>query len=377
MEESDVLSELIGTVYDAALDASLWPAALRNIAHFVGGSSAALYAKDATSKSGNVYYEDGSHDPHYVRLYFEEYIKIDPATTGHFFAEVGEVVATGDVVTYEEFVQTRFFREWAEPQGLVDFVSAIIDKSSTTIASFGVFRHERDGRVDAETRRRMGLVVPHVRRAALIGKVVDLKTIEAAMLIEVLDAISAGMFLLDAEGRIIHANVAGHAMLAAGTMLSAVGRRLTPSDPGSDQLLRDCVAAAGGGDTALGVRGIAIPLTGGEHDRFVAHVLPLTSGRRQWTGSDRAVAALFVHRASLNTPSPPEIIARTYGLTPTELRVLLAVVEVGGAPEVAEALGVAETTVKFHLRHLFEKTDTHRQADLVKLVAGFCNPLIG
>lgn len=52
MEESDVLSELIGTVYDAALDASLWPAALRNIAHFVGGSSAALYAKDATSKSG-------------------------------------------------------------------------------------------------------------------------------------------------------------------------------------------------------------------------------------------------------------------------------------------------------------------------------------
>ncbi len=42
-----------------------------------------------------------------------------------------------------------------------------------------------------------------------------------------------------------------------------------------------------------------------------------------------------------------------------------------------DALGVAETTVKFHLRNLFEKTDTHRQADLVRLVAGFCNPLIG
>jgi DNA-binding CsgD family transcriptional regulator len=54
----------------------------------------------------------------------------------------------------------------------------------------------------------------------------------------------------------------------------------------------------------------------------------------------------------------------------------LAVVEVGGVPEVAEALGIAETTVRFHLRQLFAKTGTRRQADLVKLVAGFANPLV-
>ena len=36
-------------------------------------------------------------------------------------------------------------------------------------------------------------------------------------------------------------------------------------------------------------------------------------------------------------------------LTPMELRVLLAIVEVGGAPEVAEALGIAESTIKTHL----------------------------
>jgi DNA-binding CsgD family transcriptional regulator len=74
-------------------------------------------------------------------------------------------------------------------------------------------------------------------------------------------------------------------------------------------------------------------------------------------------------------PSPPEVIARTFRLTPSELRVLLAIVEIGGAPEAAEALGIAETTVKFHLKRLFEKTGTGRQADLVKLAAGFVNPL--
>jgi len=59
-----------------------------------------------------------------------------------------------------------------------------------------------------------------------------------------------------------------------------------------------------------------------------------------------------------------------------ELRVLLAIVEVGGVPEVAEALGVAATTIKTHLGRVYKKTDTDRQADLVKVVAGFSNPLL-
>ena len=43
----------------------------------------------------------------------------------------------------------------------------------------------------------------------------------------------------------------------------------------------------------------------------------------------------------------------------------------------AVALGVAATTVKTHLARLFAKTGTNRQADLVKLVAGFSGLLIG
>jgi DNA-binding CsgD family transcriptional regulator len=64
-----------------------------------------------------------------------------------------------------------------------------------------------------------------------------------------------------------------------------------------------------------------------------------------------------------------------YKLTPTELRVLLAIVDIGGVPEVAASFGVAATTIKTHLSRLFEKTGVGRQADLVKLVAGFSTPL--
>jgi DNA-binding CsgD family transcriptional regulator len=44
-------------------------------------------------------------------------------------------------------------------------------------------------------------------------------------------------------------------------------------------------------------------------------------------------------------------------------------------PEVAEALGIGESTVKTHLGRVYEKTGAHRQADLVKLFAGYTSPL--
>jgi DNA-binding NarL/FixJ family response regulator len=87
------------------------------------------------------------------------------------------------------------------------------------------------------------------------------------------------------------------------------------------------------------------------------------------------VAALFVRKAALAMSSRPEVIGKAFKLTPTELRVLLAIVEVGGVPEVAAALGVADTTVRTHVSRLFEKTGASRQADLVKLVAEYSGPL--
>ena len=84
-----------------------------------------------------------------------------------------------------------------------------------------------------------------------------------------------------------------------------------------------------------------MPLITREGERYVAHVLPLTSGARRRAGTSyAAVAALFVHKAALEMPSPPEAIAKTFKLTPSELRVLLAIVEVGGVPETADALGI-------------------------------------
>jgi DNA-binding CsgD family transcriptional regulator len=232
--------------------------------------------------------------------------------------------------------------------------------------------------VDAEMRRRMRLISPHVRLAVVISRVIELKTARADMFTEILDGLSAGMFLVDAEGRIVHANAAGHAMIADGNLLRAVNGRLAPTDPDAAQNLKDVFAAAGVDDSAVGTRGISVPLRAREGEQLVAHALPLSSGMRRDTGNAyKAAAVLFVHRADPDTPAPPEVIAKTYRLTPSELRVLLAVVEVGGGPDVAKALGIAESTVKTHLKRLYAKTGASRQADLVKLLTKFASPLAG
>jgi DNA-binding CsgD family transcriptional regulator len=374
MDDGEQLSALIGSVYDAALDSTLWTEVLKRAADFVRGDAAGLLSKDCLSKYGNAHYHVGV-DPRYMQSYLETYSFFDPMATLPLF-DVEQIVSTVDLVPYDEFREGRFYQEWAKPQGFIDAANAVLEKSVTSCAFFSVIRNDSQGMVDDEMRRHMALIVPHVRRAVLVGKVIDLGQAETATLADMTDGMGAGIFLLDASARIVHANVAGHAVLRAGDFLRAISGRLVATDASIDQTLREAFASAGNGDDALGVKGIAVPMTGANDERYVGHVLPLTAGKRRSAGARyHAVAALFVHRAALEMPSPPEVIAKMYRLTPTELRVLLAIVEVGGVPEVAETLGMGATTVKTHLGRLFDKTNTGRQADLVKLVAGFASPL--
>jgi DNA-binding CsgD family transcriptional regulator len=112
-------------------------------------------------------------------------------------------------------------------------------------------------------------------------------------------------------------------------------------------------------------------------ERWLAHVLALTAATREKTGiPNAATAAVFVRRATVENPTALQTVAKLYKLTAMEVRVLQAVVEIGGAPQAANSLGISETTVKTHLRNLFQKTDCRRQADLVKLVAGAACPFL-
>ena len=261
-------------------------------------------------------------------------------------------------------------------KGWLIFLSVFLEKAAPKAAMFGIFRHERQGIVDEETRQRTRLIAPHIQRAVLISKVIDLKQGEAASLAQAFDGLRAGVILVDLAGRVVHANAAAHALLSDGRVLRVSRGRLVCDNAKADLDLQAVFAAAALGDCAIGTKGIPLPTAPNIAEPYVAHVLPLVaSERRRSAVHHAATAAVFVHKAALEAFSPPEVMAEIFKLTMTELRVLFAIVEVGGVPEVARVLGIAPSTVRTHLAHVYDKTGVARQADLVKLVAGFVSPL--
>ena len=374
-DEFEQVSGLVAAIYDAALDPAQWSSVLERTAAFVGGRAAGLLVRDATRRRVDVMWQYGV-DAHYMRLYAETYAALGPLARWRPDA-IEQVASIAQIVPHEDFLHGRFYREWAQPQGWTDVAIVALTTSASSAAFLTVARDEATGMVDDAMRERLARLVPHLRRAVQIAQTLEFRRTEAATLADVLDGLSAGLFLVDDKSRIVHANEAGNQILAANDVMRAAGGQLVCRDARLSGALRETVAAAACADrdTAIGRRGIAMPLTAPDGARYVAHVLPLKSGVRCRAGGAEAAVAVFVRKAALDGPPSSEVIGRTYKLTPAELRVLSGIVEIGGVPEVAAALGVSDATVKTHLGRLFGKTGTARQADLVKLVAGYAMPI--
>jgi DNA-binding CsgD family transcriptional regulator len=371
--EDETYISLINDIYDAALDHKCWLGAMEKIADFVGGSATNIFLHDKADGQ-SVYFQWGN-DPYYDRLYFEKYAPLNPMFPGAMLFDVGQVQAQNDVVPYHEFYETRFFKEWMEPQGIVDSIGGIVEKSAGSVAMLVVRMHQRDGLVNDDMRRRFSLVLPHVRRSLLIGQVISFKEAKAAVMAETLSRLTTAMFLVDGRGGIVLANDAGSELLAEGVVAhGAAGQLNIVSREVNRILIAACAASAEQDSSGLGCQGVAASFFVAE-ERWLMHVLPLTSGARREAGIVySAVAAIFVRRAAIDTPSALELVSRMYGLTPSEARVVQAVIDVGGVGRIADALGILPSTVKTHLHRVFMKTGTTRQSELVRLVAAHVSP---
>jgi len=361
-------SELIETIYDAALEPERWDDVVVQVNEFVGGQACGLISKHAISKSGVTHHYCGV-DPHYIQLYAETYCQFDPLA---ILPRFGEVVSIPDLMTYDEYRRGRFCQEWLSPQGCADVVNVVLEQSTPNCPVLMTML-SRD-MADAEMLRRISLVVPHAHRALTINKAVERRQSKTATFAEVLDGLSAGVFLLDARCRIVHTNAAADAMLRSDDFLRSINGQLVARNAQAHAVLREIFADNA---TAAVAKGTVVPLTAHDGACYLAHVLPLGSVHRKDAGLTRkAVAALFVRKAEADVQSGSETIARAFDLTPAELRVLLAIADGGGVADASATLGVAETTVKTHLHRVFAKTGASRQADLVKLAAGYANPLV-
>lgn len=372
--EAEALSSVIGAAYDAALDPGLWPEALGEACRFLDCAYGALGSADLLRNDLNFVVQSG-YSAGTWDSYLTRYHHMNPFNAPAFRSRVGDIAVGSRHELYPAFLASDFYRDFAAPLGMIDAIQATVDRSASGIALLNCVRH-RDAGIATDTQlRRMELIAPHFRRAILVGGIIDRHVVQAAAFVEAIDRVSAGVFLVNPHGVLIHANRSGETMIAAGDPVgTGKGGALTAIDPEAGQTLGRAFAAAAAGDAAMGAAGMAVLLAGRDGKTFVANVLPLDAGaRREAARHYSATSALFVRETRVDLNTAIGAAAQLYGLTAAEMRVLRAVIEVGGIPAVAAFLGTTRSTVKSQLDAIFQKTATRRQAELVRLITGYAN----
>jgi DNA-binding CsgD family transcriptional regulator len=113
-----------------------------------------------------------------------------------------------------------------------------------------------------------------------------------------------------------------------------------------------------------------VALTLEESRRYAAEVTPLSRESERNGG----LAALLLQEIGKLQPLPDEILVKLYGLTRAEARLVTLLAQDLSLEDAAAALGVARTTAKTHLQHVFEKTGTKRQQQVIRLALSAIAP---
>ena len=171
-------------------------------------------------------------------------------------------------------------------------------------------------------------------------------------------------------------NSAAEQQVKTGNALRIESNRLAPVDRVARLALSKALAEAMDDEAATSTGGISLALPGGETGGLFATILGLNRGKRSNVGGAfAATAAIFVQDPIVVPPFPGEAFAKLYGLTGGELPVLLAMSPGLGVKEAAEMLGIGKTTAKTHMQHIYAKTSTSKQTELMHLFMSSAPPV--
>src|SRR5262245_31844612 len=213
------------------------------------------------------------------------------------------------------------------------------------------------------------------RQAVAIANALNLATIHSEALEATLDALNSGVYLADREGRIVYKNRAAERQVGSGSVIRVANGRLTPIDHKASLTLTRTIDEAIGEKSDLPTSGSTIALPGVDNAGLIATILPLARGERARSCGGTAMAAIFVQDPIIMPSLAGEAFARLYGLTTSELRVLLAMAPGLSVKEAAETLGISESTAKTHLKHIHSKTGTSKQTELIRLFMSATPPV--
>jgi integral membrane sensor domain MASE1/DNA-binding CsgD family transcriptional regulator len=207
------------------------------------------------------------------------------------------------------------------------------------------------------------------RQTIAISSALSLTTMRSQALESTLDALTSGVYLTDRHGQIIYMNRPAEQQVDTGNVIRIAKSRLVSNNHMANIQLAKAIESAIGDEVDLVSGDLSIALPGQDDAGLIATVLPLARGE------GLGMAAVFVRDTRLSPTIPGEALAELFGLTRSELRVLLEMAEGACVKKASRKLEISETTTKTHLQHIYAKTRTSKQTDLMRLIMSFTPPI--
>jgi len=364
------LIALIDLIYEAALDNDLWPGVLIKLADAMGAAQVAMPSMDL--RANVVATIAPRFDPDLLTSWKEYWAFRDPVLARAIGRPAGEIYTLDSLMPREEFAATPVFNElWRPAEYSLATLGAnlLVEDQFTSLICFS----NAPGN-DSLTARQMLIfqaVLRHLTRALRINRRLWELEIKHVAATERFDAFSQGALLADAWGRVVRANAAAKAMLDKGSGIILDKGRLAAA--GCPDLLQRLIAscalttpAAGGpgGELKIPRELPMLPL--------VVTVTPLRSKVRladvPWIGVGSPVAIVTVSDPDLDRRRREKNLRSRFSLTSAESRLAVEILKGDGRAAAARRRGISDSTAKTQLASIFEKTGTHRQAELIRLL---------
>jgi DNA-binding CsgD family transcriptional regulator/PAS domain-containing protein len=362
-------SDLVSEAYDCALDPTRWEPALIKINEALRGAYTSVSVVNHRCHRAELLVHSPWDSERLKALHRDFAICDVPGARDVTLGGVDSPASTLATLNEAEFQSSRFYREWAGPQGLRDSCLVKFIHTPNRIGLLSVVtRADRDV-ITAGERKFVALLSPHLRRAALMSDLLQNQQVERQLYQSAFDRLAVAVYFVDSNAKILYCNQSAETLLTQQSHFAARANILVACNPATATSLGNAIRRAGAG---LG-GGLGIPVSLGTATAAVAYVLPLNSGPIRSTYQP-AAAAVFV---STNRPLPPEletVFANLYDLTPAEARLMHKIGSGLTVSAAAKALSVSETTIKTHLQRVFRKVDVSRQSELVALIEGLRPP---
>lgn len=267
-------------------------------------------------------------------------------------------------------MRSEYYGDFLRPYGMHSVLMAGLALEGTRFASLSLMRPATRDQFGSAEMALVAHLQPHLIRAFELGlRFRDLDRTNACIT-EFLDRSRHAVFLTDGAGRVCYVNRVAQTLVAANGGLAIRSGILCATQADENARLQRAIATAGVPE-ADHCSGAAWSLARPHGRALPLMVSPMRSERVAPYSSTPLVLVCTSDPDSV-APVPADRLRQLYGLTPAEARIAVEL-SLGYDPKrIAERLSLSIHTVRVHVARIFAKTETSRQADLVRLLERVC-----